>query len=351
MERAERLRRLHRRVQPEIDEYSLRYKKASEGTSAYTYITTTSTSYSLTGLSGAELYDVHVRSSQYDSDGNHLGYSEFVETTATPATYNPPTSFSVVATSTAGQLSCTWSAPTGFDSNDRYHLRYRQSGTDAWTNHSQSAASRTLSGLSHGITYEVEVRAEYRDSNGNTEGYSSFVSDTATTTVYNPPTSFSVVATSTAGQLSCTWSAPTGFDSNDRYHLRYRQSGTAAWTNHSQSAASRTLSGLSHGIAYEVQVRAQYRDSGGTTQGYSSFVSATATTTAYNPPTNFSVAATSTAGQLSCTWSAPSGIDSNDRYHLRYRQSGTAAWTNIGSITSTSRTHRGDHRLVPRHRV
>ena len=115
------------------------------------------------------------------SEGLLLAVDE-ADFTVTPV-YATPANFRAAATSNPGELHCTWTGPAGFDSaTDQYQLRYKTETASIWSSLSMTAASYTLTNLaSDGALYNVEVRAHYRDANGNTEGYSDFVSATGIT--------------------------------------------------------------------------------------------------------------------------------------------------------------------------
>ena len=96
--------------------------------------------------------------------------------------YATPANFQAAATSNPGELHCTWTGPAGFDSaTDQYQLRYKTETASVWSSLSTTAASRTLTQLASGVRYDVEVRVHHRDANGDTEGYSDFVSATGIT--------------------------------------------------------------------------------------------------------------------------------------------------------------------------
>ena len=116
------------------------------------------------------------------TDNHGASGTDDVTITVTPV-YATPANFRAAATSNPGELHCTWTGPAGFDSaTDQYQLRYKTETASIWSSLSMTAASYTLTNLaSDGALYNVEVRAHYRDANGNTEGYSDFVSATGIT--------------------------------------------------------------------------------------------------------------------------------------------------------------------------
>ena len=78
-----------------------------------------------------------------------------------------------------------------------------------------------------------------------------------------PPTVTAVAATPTS--LSVSWTAATNTGPAITYNLRYRKSSEASWTSstYAGTAVSTTLTGLSPGTSYEVQVLAKNREGDG----------------------------------------------------------------------------------------
>ena len=255
-------------------------------------------------------------------------------TTPTP-TYNAPTGLGASDDDSDGTYDVSWTEPSGFDpATDEYEAALK--GTDGtWLPSFTWQWTDFTTALEEGETREVRVRAKYVD--GNSVNYSSWVSTSVTRSTppptHNAPTGFSVVASSTAGRLNCSWSAPSGFDSaTDKYDLGYRRSGTSTWStilgSVIGSATSYNLTGLVHGAAYELRVRANYYTADGTLEGHSSWVSTTATTNSpppptppptptYNAPTGLGASDDDSDGTYDVSWNQPSGFDSaTDEYEV-----------------------------------
>ena len=187
-----------------------------------------------------------------------------------------------VAAASATRLRVTWSGPTA----DSHDVQYRELGVGAnWTEVSDTGASRsyTITGLSTGTTYEVQVRAV---KGGITSDWSPSSTGRPQTTVPRPPSTPSVSAASSSS-LAVSWLAPSGGPSPSSYDLQYRRDGTGNWSSPINTGSSRsyTITGLSPSTAYEVQVRARNSSGPG---GWSS--SGTGTTSTVTPrvitPTN-----------------------------------------------------------------
>ena len=159
-----------------------------------------------------------------------------------------------------GQLGVSWNAPAdnGAAITD-YDVRYKTTGASAWTNRPFSGAgtSTTITGLTNGTAYQVQVRAQ--NSEGES-GWSASATGTPVASASPPATPAAPTLTAGDGQLGVSWSAPAdnGAAITD-YDVRYKTTGASAWTNRPFSGAgtSTTITGLTNGTAYRVQTRAQ----------------------------------------------------------------------------------------------
>ena len=240
-----------------------------------------------------------------------------------------------------GRLQVSWTAPSdgGASIND-YDVRYRPIFTQTWmelpdTTRS-TATSVTISGLSNGRGYQVQVRA------GNSVGDGPW-SDSATGTPVGAPAAPAAPSvTAGEGQLEVTWTAPSnGGSAIDDYDVRYRRTG-GSWTElpdtGKSTARSATITGLRNGAAYEVQVRAGNQIGDGPW-------SPSARGTPIGVPA--APAAPNVSGGdrlLEVTWTPPSDNGSPiDDYDVRFRGPG-GAWSAVPDTeksTATSVTIRG----------
>jgi uncharacterized repeat protein (TIGR02543 family) len=148
--------------------------------------TTTSTSYSNTGLSASTTYTYRVRA--YDNAGNNSGYSNTASaTTQAPPDTTPPTtpgSLSASAVSSS-QINLSWSASTDSGGSGLAGYKIERCTGSGCTSFSQIATTTSTSysntGLSASTTYTYRVRAY--DNAGNNSGYS----NTASATTQAPP--------------------------------------------------------------------------------------------------------------------------------------------------------------------
>ncbi len=109
---------------------------------------------------------------------------------------------------------------------------------------------------------------------------------TPTPVDYAEPQNLRVSATATAGELRLTWTNPSGFDSrNDFHEYQYRKQGSTAWLPSTPAitvSSDGSISVLEPG-AYEVRLRAVYRDSGKNFEGNSDWVTEVGTPLAPPP--------------------------------------------------------------------
>ena len=257
---------------PAVSDYDVQYKKSSDSTWSSHSFTGTGTSTTLTGLDEGAGYDVQVRAVNDEGDGawsdsgttntqDENVDAEFPDQTATR---------SIAENSEAG--SNVGAAVTATDT-ENHTLYYSLNGTDkdsfdiglntgqitVKTGHVPNYEAKT----SYSVTVEVSDR---KDSNDNADTQ---IDDTITVTinvtdVAEPPAAptISVSASSTAPttKIDVSWTAPdmTGKPAITDYDVQYRLSGDTDWTSHSftGTGTSTTLTGLTAGKSYEVQVRA-----------------------------------------------------------------------------------------------
>ena len=305
-----------------LTHYDLRHRRV--GTSSWTQIDGISgTSRTVTGLTNGRSYEFQVRAA------NSIGDGAFSDSAmATPA--GAPSAPSAPTLQTGnGQLTASWNEPSANGASiTHYDLQYRISGS--WTQiDTITSRSRIITGLTNGSSYQVRVRAVNRAGDGSW-------SSTATATpgaVPNAPAAPSL--TSSNNQIAASWSAPGNNGAAiTHYDLRYR-AGSGSWTRIDNiSGTSRTITGLTNGTSYEVQVRAANSRGDGP---YSSSATATPGSVPAKPSAPSLIPSN---GQIMVSWSAPSSTGGAiTHYDLQYRRSGS--WTRIDGITSRSRTITG----------
>ena len=312
--------------------YDLQYRET--GTSDWTQVDDqTGMSYTITGLSLETEYEVQVRAT--NSVGDSGWSSSEAATTTSTVPYAPDAP--AVTVLSPSSVSVTWSAPSddGGETITGYDLQYRETGTTDWTQVSdETGTSYTITGLSAGTEYEVQVRAtnSLGDSDWSTSG-------TATTTTRIPDAPDALTITAGSATLEISWSEPAedGGVAITSYDLQYRETGTSAWSQVLDlTGTSYTITGLSAGTGYEVQVRAtnSLGDSGWSTSG-----TATTATTVPSAPAAPTVTAASSSS-VEVDWDAPTedGGTTVTGYDVQYRASGGSTWTQIDNLTATETT-------------
>ena len=248
----------------------------------------------VTGLTNGQQYAFEVRAR------NRVGGGAVRGVLATPV--GPPGApASLTATPGDKEVALAWSAPVNDGGAPVTVYEYRYAEGDAvpegtpW----QSAGlnlTRTVTGLSNGQQYAVEVRARNRVGGGTARG--------ATATPVGPPGApASLTATPGDKEVALAWSAPVddGGAPVTGYEYRYAPGNAVPEGTPWQSAGLSqqwTVTGLSNGQQYAVEVRARNRVGGGTARG--------ATATPVGPPgAPASLTATAGEGEVALAWSAP----------------------------------------------
>ena len=257
-----------------------------------------------------------------------------------------------------GELSVSWFAPNaGTNPITSYDVRYRRTGTTSWTTVDPATLgtrSYTISGLSNGTTYNVQVRA-VSTVNGNWSSTTSQTTSPASAEVPNTPAAPTVVVSGTS--LEVSWVKPGGRTPTS-YDLRYREVG-GGWTTirgvwNSVSFVPSdpmfglggpleyTITDLRPGVSYDVQVRADgYAFEIGEpgmfgVSGWSASTRATIPGSA--PGTTTIVSVTPGDASLLVEWLAPAsdGGSAITSYDIRYRLGSSGVYTTIDPATEAN---------------
>ena len=131
--------------------WNLRYKS---GTSSWTTVTATTTSYQLTGLTAQTTYEVQVQAVCSSTSSSEWTASVSFTTLAEPCE-DTPINLQVnnITTTTA---TIGWTAVGGANT---WKVQYRQQGSTQWQESTVQTTSYDMEGLTPSTTYEVQVKA------------------------------------------------------------------------------------------------------------------------------------------------------------------------------------------------
>ena len=313
-----------------VNDYDVQYSSDSgttwtEWNASNTSTTTTAT---ITGLA-AGTWQVQVRAASSAGDGPWSASASQAVTTAPAAPTMPK-----LASGTSS-LSASWTASAnGGSSITGYAVQYRAAGAANWTSspHTGTTASAAITGLNNGTAYEVQVRAVNAIGSGPW-------SASAVGKAGAPSVPLDVWVLARGGSLEVSWLVPAtdnGSDVTD-YDVRYREVGTSAWSETADTTQStwwkQTISSLTNGTAYEVQVRAENANGSG-------HWSATITRDPGAPGEPRRPYLTAGNAQLGVSWAAPAadhGSPITD-YDVRYSSDRGSTWTEWDASTTSTAT-------------
>ena len=279
-----------------------------------------STTHTVTGLTNGTTYDFKVRA----TDGITLGQASG-EASATPAAaQRPATPLAPTLAVGDSQLTVTWIPPAANRAAiTDYDVQFKTSSAainDPWTdaNYTGTGTSTTITGLTNGTSYQVQVLAK------NRVGSSDWSPSASAIPVAVPATPVAPTLIPGDGQIQVSWNAPdnNGAAIND-YDVRYKQSSDTSWidANYNGTGTSATITGLTNGTSYLVQVRA--KNSVG-----SSDWSHSSSTTLTTPAKPLHPILTSGDEQLTVEWTEPAanGAEVSD-YDVQYSAGRSDGWT------------------------
>ena len=216
--------------------------------------TGTGTTKRITGLTADTAYEVRVRATNSEGAGDWSPAASGRTDAAAEAPDAPS-----APTLTAGEtwLEASWTAPadngaaiTGYD------VHYRETGGN-WTdaNHTGTGTTKRITGLTADTAYQVRVRASNSEGAGDWSPAASARTDAAVEAPDAPS-----APTLTAGEtwIEASWTAPADNGSAiTGYDVHYRETG-GNWqnANHTGTATTKRIEGLTADTAYQVRVRA-----------------------------------------------------------------------------------------------
>ena len=300
-----------------ITDYDVRYSSDNATTWTDLYVNGTSElTATATGLNNGTIYLAQVRAENSNGDGP---WSD--SASVKPGAPTVPLDIWVDPADSA--LDVSWDPPAndyGSMVTD-YDVRYRTVGTSMWTEWQAGTTSTTyqkITGLTNGTKYQVQARAE--NANGPGAWSASITNDPGA-----PGRPIRPTVTGGDQQLSVWWhrAADHGSEITD-YDLRYSSDGEATWTqwqpNTTSAETTATVTGLTNGTKYHVQVRAENARGVGPWSG-STFEELVI------PYPPHSVAVTRDGTTLHVTWPRVWGGTEVTGYHVVYSDDDGYSWT------------------------
>jgi hypothetical protein len=299
--------------------------------------TSTTASYSDTGLTPNSSYSYRVRAT--DAAGNNSAYSN-TATASTPAV--PPTAPTNLTATDSGpaQINLSWTASTEPGGTiSRYSIE-RCAGANCGntaSNFAQVGTSTTTSfsdtGLLGSSSYSYRVRAE--DTSNTFGPYSNTASATTAAPTFTAPSNLTATAVSNT-QINLSWTAGTETGGTVTEYLIERCSGNAcsSFTQIGTSTATTySNTGLLGSTSYTYRVRAT---DGANDSGYSNTNSTITPAPTFTPPSNLTTAASGPA-QINLSWTAAAETGGTITQYLIERCSGIAcnSFTQVGTSTTT----------------
>ena len=225
-------------------------------------------SHTITGLANGTTYQVQVWAVNSEGDSPRAGCDGALAATPEPAEdpEPPPEDPEGGAPSAPRNLALTpgdreirasWQAPEDLGDPEitDYLVQYRRTGETSWDSRKATASPAAIAGLTNGTEYEVRVLV----SNEHGDAVTAIERATPVEPGHPPtaPRNLSLMAGD--GEIQVSWDAPQNLGKPEiaGYTVWYREDGQDAWTEHgtmATSAASATITGLTNGTRYEVEV-------------------------------------------------------------------------------------------------
>ena len=292
---------------------------------------TTSTSYSVTGLTNGTNYAYRI----FAINGNGPGTGSAITSAVPFATPGQPASVTATGGNTTALI--TWSTPTsdGGSPITGYKVEQSTDGT-TWTvvvsNTNSIGTSSQVAGLTNGTNYQFRVSAI------NVSGTGTASSAASAVPYAGPSAPTSLVATAASTQVTLSWTAAsnTGGSALIGYKVEQSVDGGNTWTavvtNTNSTATSYVVSGLTNGSVYAFRIAGINAAGLGATTAVVTAVPFAAT----DAPS--AVTAVFGDTQATLTWTAPASTNgaSVTGYTIESSTDAGGSWTTVVANTNTA---------------
>ena len=275
----------------------------------------TMTSQTLYSLTNGTTYTIMVRAV------NDIGEGEPSDPVTAKPVGKPHSPSNLKATVGDRSLILTWQAPANNGGNDIEYYEYSIDSGE-WTSTGSADTTYTLTGLTNGTSYTVQVRS-----------FNSFFSSdyppsvtAAPAAVPDAPTNLNAISGN--GKLNLSWTAPTNDGGSAVTGYQISTDGGLNWVSTGSTDTTYIVTGLINGTSYTVKVRAVNIIGGGTA---SSSIEAKP---GYAPTAPINLQATAGNESLQLKWDAPTDNGGNAIVYYEYSVDG-GEWTSTGSADTT----------------
>ena len=319
-----------------ITGYRYRTKTGTGSYGTWQTIATSSastTSHTITGLTATGTgYDIELQAS------SAAGWSLAARATAVTGPANSPTG--LTATGSNAAVTLIWDAPPSRYAITMHRYRHKTADSEswsAWTELSATTRTVTISSLTNGTSYRIELAAK-TDAGWSATVHASATPAAATPTVPTTPAPAATAAPSAPtglkasgghGSIDLSWTDPgdatiTGY----RYRTKTGTGGYGTWqtiaTTNGHAVTGLTVTGAS----YDIELQA------GNSAGWSPAVRAAATTGLAQSPTGVAVTPRNSAVDLS--WDPPPARYGIIRHQHRYKKTSSSSWSSWTRAPATA---------------
>ena len=319
---------------PAITDYDVQYREGTSGSWTDGNHTGTATTATLSGLSESTSYQVQVRATNDEGTGDWSDSGSGTPDANAAPSFSSSAAFDAAENQTAAGAVLATDGDTGDDitgyaiTGGADEAFFSIGATDGALTFDDAPNFEDAKDADTDNEYEVEVQAT--SGTGTrvktaTQAITVTVTD-VTTEAPGQPAAPDVAAASVSS-LTVSWSAPANAGpAIDDYDVQYREGTSGSWSNgnHTGTATTATLSGLSENTSYQVQVRAT------NDEGTSEWSDAgSGSTMPPDPPAGFM--ASHNNEQVTLTWNAPDAGADITRHEYRFKTTGDYpdGWTMI----------------------